>query len=141
MRSVLIVVLLSGVILSMVCSCATVSKDPLAPGGIRLLSMDVVGAGVEADVPFAINVFFETSDNSKIKRACFYEQGEEPLYFDAPDISYTTLGKKRAFQIRLPGLRAGFHRVECYVEYIRDGQTVKSNVVFTGITPKVGMGG
>ncbi len=141
MRSVLIVVLVSGIILLMVCSCASVSKEPLAPGGIRLLSMDVVGAGVEADVPFAINVLFEASDHPKIKRACFYEQGEEPLYFDALEISYATLGTKRTFQVRFPGLRAGFHRVECYVEYIRDGRTVKSNVIFTGITPKIGMGG
>ncbi len=141
MRSVLIVMLLSGIILSMVCSCATVSKEPLVPDEIRLLSMDVVGAGVDANIPFAVNVFFEASDNPKIKRVCFYEQGEEPLYFDALDISYATLGTKRVFQVRLPGLRAGFHRVECYVEYIRDGRTVKSNVIFTGITPKVGMGG
>jgi hypothetical protein len=35
--------------------------------------------------------------------------------------------------VYLPGLSAGSHRVECYAEYIRDGETRKTNVVFTQI--------
>ena len=44
-----------------------------------------------------------------------------------------TLGTKRAFQVYLPGISVGSHRVECYAEYIRDGETRKTNVVFTQI--------
>ncbi len=134
-------VLMLGLVLLLMFSCATVSKTPLSPGEVRLLSMDPLGAGVEANISFAMNVFFEASGNPNIKRACFYEAGEKPLWFDASDISYLTLGTKKGFQARHPGLRAGYHLVECYVEYRRDGQIVKSNVIFTGITPKVRVGG
>jgi len=141
MRSILITILLGGIVLSGVSSCATVSKAPLSPGEVRLLSMDAVGAGVEANSAFAVNVFFEAAGNPKIKRACFYESEEEPFCYDASDISYTILGTKRAFQVRFPGLNVGSHRVECYVEYIRDGEMRKTNVIFTQIITSVHVGG
>ncbi|MGZ6229874.1 MAG: hypothetical protein ACXWMO_03835 [Syntrophales bacterium] len=140
MRSILIAILLSGIVLLGISSCATVPKAPLASGEVRLLSMDIVGAGVEANSSFAVNVFFEAAGNPKIKRACFYESGEEPSCFDSSDISYLTLATKRAFQVYLPGLKAGSHWVECYAEYVRDGETRKTNVVFTQITPGVHVG-
>ena len=133
MRPILLTILLSGIVLLGIYSCATVSKAPLAPGELRLLSMDVVGAGVEADSSFAVNVFFEASGSPQIKRACFYESGEEPSCFESSDISYLTLGTKRAFQVYLPGVGVGSHRVECYVEYTRDGKIQRTNVVFTQI--------
>jgi len=133
MRSILIAILLSGIVLIGASSCATLPKAPLASGEVRLLSMDVVGAGAKANSSFAVNVFFEAAGNPKIKRACFYESGEEPFCYDASDISYATLGTKRAFQVYLHGLNVGSHRVECYAEYIRDGETRKTNVVFTQI--------
>ena len=136
-RLILLTILLSGIVL-LGASCATVSKAPLAPGELRLLSMDVVGGGVEAYSSFAVNVFFEGPP--KIKRACFYESGEEPSCFDTSNISYLTLGAKRAFQVYLPGLSAGSHMVECYAEYIRDGETQKTNVVFTQIAAGVHVG-
>jgi len=135
MRSILIAVLLSGVVLLIASSCATVPTKPLASGELRLLSMDVVGSGgVEADVSFAVNVFFETAGKPEIKRACFYESGEEPYCFDVSALSYVTLGTKRAFQVYLPGIRVGSHWVECYVEYIRDGETRKTNAIATQIS-------
>ncbi len=141
MRSILLTILLSGIVLLGVSSCATVSKAPLAPGEVRLLTMDALGAGVDADIPFRVNVFFEASGNPKIKRACFYESGEESLCFDGSNISYLILGKERAFQVYLPGLKLGSHRVECYVEYIQNGETRKTNVVFTQITTSIHVGG
>jgi len=140
MRSISIAILLSGIVLLGASSCATVSKAPLAPGEVRLLSMDIVGAGVEANSSFAVNVFFEASGHPRIERACFYESGEEPSCFDSSDISYLTLATKRAFQVYLPGLSAGSHMVECYAEYIRDGETRKTNVVFTQIIAGVHVG-
>jgi hypothetical protein len=133
MRSILITVLLSGVVLLIASSCATVPKEPLASGEVRLSSIDVLGSGIEANSSFAVNIFFEASGKPEIKRACFYESGEEPSCFDASDASYVTLGTKRAFQVYLPGISVGSHRVECYAEYIRDGETRKTNVVFTQI--------
>jgi len=57
MRSVLIGMLLSGIVLSMACSCATVPKEPLAPGEIRLLSMEALGSGIKEGGAFPVNVF------------------------------------------------------------------------------------
>jgi hypothetical protein len=133
MRSLLMTVLSSGIILSVALSCATVPKEPLASGEVRLLSIDVLGSGVEANASFAVNIFFEAAGKPEIKRACFYESGEGPYCFDVSDVSYVTLGTKRAFQLYLPGVNVGSHRVECYAEYIRDGETRKTNVVFTQI--------
>ncbi len=133
MRSLWIAFLLGGIVLSGVSSCATTSKAPLASGEVRLISMDAVGAGVEANAAFAVNVFYEAAGKPEIKRAWFFESGDKPSCFDLSDRSYLTLGTKTAFQVYLPGLNAGPHRVECYAEYVRDGETRKTNVIFTQI--------
>ncbi len=130
----LLAILLGGIILLGAFSCATVPKEPLASGEVRLSSIDVVGAGIQAHSSFAVNVFFEATGYPKIKRFCFNELREEPSCFDSSDISYLTLGTKRAFQVYLPGLNAGTHMVECYAEYIRDGETRKTNVIITQFT-------
>ncbi len=133
MRSMPVIIFLSGVVLLGASSCATMPKEPLASGEVRLLSMNVVGAGLEAYSSFAINVFFEAAGNPKIKRVCFYESRRLQYCFDESDVSYFTLGTKRAFQVRLPGIGPGSHRVECYAEYLRDGEIRRTNVVFTQI--------
>ena len=133
MRSILITVLLSGVVLLIASSCATVPKEPPASGEVRLLSIDVLGSGIEANASFAVNIFFEAAGKPEIKRVCFYESGEEPSCFHVSDVSYLTLGTKNALQVYLPGVSVGSHRVECYAEYIRDGETRKTNVIFTQI--------
>ncbi len=130
----LLTILFSGIVLLGISSCATVPKKPLAPGEVRLLSMNAVGAGVEANSAFAVNVFFESADDPKIKRACFYEQGEKPSCFDLSVASYMSLGTKKAFQVYLPGISGGPHRLECFAEYVLDGERRKTNVVFTQIT-------
>ena len=114
-------------------SCATMPMEPLASGEVRLLGMDVLGAGIEANASFAVNIFFEFAGTPEITRVCFYESGVEPYCFDASDVSYMTLGTKKAFQVYLPGINVGPHRIECYAEYIRNGETRKTNVVFTQI--------
>ena len=133
MGSIGVAALLSGIVLLGVSSCATMSKAPLAPGEVRLLSMDVVGAGLEAYSSFAVNVFFQAAEDPKIKRACFYELRWGKYCSDISEASYFSLGTKRAFQVRLPGIGPGSHRVECYAEYIRDGMTRTTNVIFTQI--------
>jgi hypothetical protein len=130
MRSILLTVLLGGVVLLGASSCATVPKEPLASSEVRLLSIDVLGGGIKANASFAVNIFFESVGNTEIKRVCFYESREEPYCFD---VTYATFGMKRFFQVHLPGINAGSHRVECYAEYIRDGEIRKTNVVFTQI--------
>jgi len=131
MRSVLIGMLLSGIVLSIASSCVTVPKKPLAAGEIRLLSMEALGAGVKEGAAFPVNVFFEGEGRAEIKRACFYES-EERQY--CSDVSYVTLGTKRAFQVYLPSTKAGSYRVECYAEYVRNGEIRRTNVIATQIS-------
>ena len=131
MRSVLIGMLLSGIVLSIASSCATVPKKPLAAGEIRLLSMEALGAGIKEGAAFPVNVFFEGEGRAEIKRACFYES-EERQY--CSDVSYVTLGTKRAFQVYLPSTKAGSYRVECYAEYVRNGEIRRTNVIATQIS-------
>ncbi len=133
LRSILLPVLLCGIVLLGVSSCAPMSKVALAPGEVRLLSMNVIGAGLAAYTSFAVNIFYEASGNPEIKRACFYESGWGQYCSEVSDRSYFTLGTKRAFQMWLPGIGPGSHRVECYAEYIRDGEIRTTNVVFTQI--------
>jgi len=133
MRSIFITVLLSGVVLLIASSCATVPKEPLASGEVRLLSVDIVGSSIEAYVSFPVHIFFEAAGKPEIKRACFYEDGEGPSCFDVSGYSYLTIATKRAFQVYLPAVNVGSHEVECYAEYIRDGETRKTNVVVTQI--------
>ncbi len=131
MRSVLIGLLMSGIVLSMASSCATVPKEPLAPGEIRLLGMEPLGSGIKEGSAFPVNVFFEGEGRVEIKKACFYESKERQY---CSDVSYVTLGTKRAFQVYLPSTKAGSYRVECYAEYLRNGEVRKTNVVATHIS-------
>ena len=131
MRSVLIGMLLSGIVLSIASSCATVPKEPLAPGEIRLLSMEALGSGIKEGAAFPVNVFFEGEGRVEIKRACFYES-EERQY--CSDVSYVTWGTKRVFQVYLPSTKAGSYRVECYAEYVRNGEIRRTNVIATQIS-------
>ena len=133
MKSMLKAVLIAGVVLSVVSSCATVPREPLASGEVRLLNIRVPGAGIAEYTSFAVNIFFETVGNPHIKRFCFFESKEEPYCFDVSDVSYSILGGKTAYQVYLPGFRIGSHKVECYAEYTRDGETRKTNVIFTQI--------
>jgi hypothetical protein len=131
MRSVLIGILLSGIVLSMGSSCVTVPKEPLAPGEVRLLSMEALGSGIKEGSAFPVNVFFEGEGKVEIKKACFYESKEKQF---CSDVSYLTLGKKKAFQVYLPSTKAGSYRVECYAEYIRNGEIRKTNVIAAQIS-------
>jgi hypothetical protein len=130
-------VLVGGAIVLFVFSCVTVPKKPLASGELRLLSMDVVGSGVDANTSFPINVFFESAGTPEIKRACFYESGEETFCFD---VSLATFGTKRYFQVYLLGMNVGSHTVECYAEYIHGGEIQKTNVITTRISVGVAAG-
>ena len=134
MKSISLTILLSGIVLLGASSCATIPKTPLVSGEVRLLSMNIVGAGLEAHSSFAINIFYEAAGNPEIKRVCFYETRRWWQYCsDVSDISYFTFGTKRAFQVWLPGIDPGSHRVECYAEYVRDGEIRRTNVIFTQI--------
>ena len=130
MRSKLITILLSGIVLSVALSCATVPKESLVQGKVRLLSIDVPGSGIKGSSTFAVNIFFEAFGEPEIRKACFYGLGEGPYCLE---VTYANFGTKRFLQVQLPGIRPGSYRAECYAEYIRDGEVRKTNVITTQI--------
>jgi hypothetical protein len=130
LRSKLITILLSGIVLSVALSCAMVPKESLPKGEVRLLSMDVPGSGIKGNSTFAVNIFFEAVGEPEIRKACFFGLGEELYCFD---VAYATFGTKRFLQVQLPGIRPGSYRAECYAEYIRDGEVRKTNTITTQI--------
>ncbi len=131
MPSRVIVMLISGIILSIGVSCATVPKEPLTPGEVRLLSMEIVGSGIKGGAAFPVDVFFEGKGEVEITKACVYESKERQ---NCSAVFYTTLGTKRVFQVVVPGVPAGSYRVECYAEYIRNGETRRTNVIATHVS-------
>ena len=132
MRSILIVFLMGGVVLSVVSSCATVPTGPLAPGEVRLLSINVRGnEPIGRYISYAVDIVFEAKGEPQIKRACFYWSGDGPRCFEVTNVSFESW---RDFELYLPGLASGSYRLECYAEYIRDGETRRTNVVGTQIS-------
>ena len=104
----------------------TVPKESLAPGGVRLLSINLPGAGIKANITFPVNVFFEAVGEPEIQRACFYGLWRGPY---CSRVSYTIVGGKKTIQVHLPGVNPGSHRVECCIEYIQGGEIRRTNVI------------
>jgi hypothetical protein len=130
MRSVLIPILMGGVVL-LASSCATVPTQPLGPGEVRLLKIDVLrGEPISMSVSYTVDIAFEANGKPEIRQACFYLSGDGPSCFSVTDVSF---GLPGAFKVRLPGLDLGSYRLECYAEYTRDEETVKTNMVGTQI--------
>lgn len=49
------------------------------------------------------------------------------------NITYAAYGAKKAFQVHLPGVNTGLHRVECYIEYIQGEEIRRTNVIATQV--------
>ena len=131
MKSLFIGVLMGGVILLVVSSCATVPTRPLAPGEVRLLGIDFRGGrGIEAYESIVANISFEAEGKPEIKKACFDLSGEGSNCFDA---MYVTFGPQRTFQVQLPGMAPGSYAVTYDAEYIQNGETRKTNAITTQI--------
>ena len=77
MRSILIAVLVGGVVILSISSCATVPKEPLASGELRLLSMQVpMKEDIKVNFPFMANINFEADSKPEIRTACFSFSGD-----------------------------------------------------------------
>jgi len=128
-RSLLMIVLMGGAILLGACSSATVSKEPLSEGELRLLSasLPVVGV-VKTGLPFEIKVKFIADGRPRITRACFTWSGEGPdcHMVDPKDV---TFGPPGEFTVRLYPSSFGNTRAECFVEYYQGTKILRTNVV------------
>jgi len=126
MKRVLIPILMSVAILLAISSCATVRK-----GELRLLRMEVPESErLRTNVQFWVRINFEADGNPEIRRACFFWSGDGPYCVNVKDVEY---GSIAYFQVPLYA-RFGSDSLQCYVEYVRDGKTQRSNAVATFVT-------
>jgi hypothetical protein len=138
-KSVLSIVFISGVVLVVISSCATTTigpdaslsigtKAPSRGGELKLLSMDIPQSGnLSADLEYWTTIRFETDAKPEIRRACFNFSGGGQSCADVQEKDVTYRSR--------PHFRVSIHvpvdskRIDCYAEYIRDGETRRTNTV------------
>ena len=131
MRSIWIAVLVGGVLILSISSCATVPTEPLASGELRLLNINVPQReDVKVNFPFAVNINFEADGKPEIRTACFYFSGDGPYCFKVTDVNY---GSPGMIKVQVRAKNSGSHSLESYVYYIKDGKVQPTNVVDTHI--------
>jgi hypothetical protein len=132
MKNVLSTVLMSIAVLLIISSCATVPKEPVGAGELRLLSMDIPPSGsLSAYVEYWVTVNFVAAGNPEIRRACFEFSGYSPECVDVEQ-RYVTYGSRAYFRVLLH-TPLGSGRLDYYAEYIRNGEVQRTNTVSTYI--------
>ena len=125
-RSVWIAVMIGGVVIFSISSCATVPTEPLASGELRLLRIHAEKGDIRVNLPFVVNINFEAYGEPEIRTACFYFIGDGPYCSKVMDVSYGSPGTIKAhFWTK----NSGSHTLEGYVFYVRDGKNQPTNVV------------
>jgi hypothetical protein len=132
MKGILTPILICVAILLAISSCTIVRK-----GELRLLDMEIpYRERLRSDVQFWVRVNFEADGSPEIRRACFYWSGDGPYCVNVRDVVY---GSFAYFDVPLSA-RYGSSILQCYVEYIRDGEIQRSNAVasyVTGVNPTI----
>ena len=128
MKNVLPIVLMSVAVVLTIFSCATVPKEPLGAGELRLLGIEVPQMGtLSANVEYFVTINFEANGNPEINRACFYFSGDGRNCADVQRKD-TMYGPHANFRVPIH-VPLGSYRLECYAEYIRNGETQRTNTV------------
>jgi len=131
MKGVLTAILMSVVVLLAISSCATVPKEPLGPGELRLLGMDVPENGnLKVGILYRVTITFEADGKPEIRRVCFTWSGDAPRCVRVTNVAY---GSDASIEVPLSAL-PDTNRLECYVEYVRDGKVRRTNTVFSYVT-------
>ena len=130
MKSLLIGVFVGGVIVLMVCSCATVPKEPLGPGEVRLLSLDFPSE-VRKDSQYVVSIRFEAEGGPEISTVCIQWAGLGSKCTKALDYGN---GLLRA-DVLAPAT-PGSYKVKAQVYYVRNGKVEQSNIVETPVDVK-----
>ncbi len=120
-------------LLIVVSSCATSStekKEPLAPGELRLTGIEFPDIGrVKQSVRYMVNIRFESDGQVEMRRACVYWDERGPACFPVADVHY---GERKIWaDVATPAL--GYYLFKAYVLYVRDGKTIRSNMVETPV--------
>lgn len=129
MRSILITVLLSGVVLLIASSCVTVPKEPLASGEVRLLSIEVPASGnLVVGLSYNICFTFDADGKPEMSRACCYWSGnpDRQYCYKVKNVKYGSPGN---FSVDLSPPYPDQQRLKCYVDYVRDGKRQRTNAV------------
>ena len=123
-------ILMSIAILLAITSCATVSKEPLAPGQLRLLGASMAGSGVAfRGTPAEVKITFQSDSKPNIRRICFTRPGEEQACYGVrpKDVEY---GSPGSITVMVPPpAKTGPSRVDCFVEYWQDSKVLRTNVI------------
>lgn len=119
---------LTGVIvLLLISSCATVPKEPLTSGELRLLSMQVpMKEDIKVNFPFVVNIQFEADGKPEIRTACLSFSGDGPYCSKVTDVNY---GSPGTIKVQVRAKNSGSLALESYVYYLRDGKVQPTNVV------------
>jgi len=126
MKGLLNSILMSAAILLAISSCTTVGK-----GELRLLNIGVPENGrLRTNEQFWVRINFEADGNPEIRKACFYWSGDGPYCVNVKDVKYGSLAY---FDVPLSA-RPGSNSLQCYVEYVRDGNIQRSNAVASFVT-------
>jgi len=133
MKSLLAGFLVTLVLLFMVASCATVSteqSEPIAPGGLRLLSVQFPETvRIRQNAKYPLNIKFESDGKVEVRRACLFWDDRGPNCFGITDVNYG--GGIIKADVATPD--RGYYVMKCYVLYIRNGNTIRSNFVETTV--------
>jgi hypothetical protein len=128
MKGLLNSILMSAAVLLAISSCATVSKEPLGPGELRLLSMDVPDNGnLRISIQYRVRVKFKADGNPEIRRACISWSGDGPNCVRVKDVKY---GSDAYVEVPIYA-RLGQNRLDCYVEYVQDGKIRRTDTVIS----------
>jgi hypothetical protein len=129
MKSLLAGFLVTLVMLFMVSSCATVSteqKEPLAPGELRLLETHFAEmTRIRQNAKYSLEIKFESDGNVEVRRACLYWDDRGPNCFGVKGVSYG----ERIIRTDVSTPPSGYYIMKCYVLYVRNGNTIRSNMV------------
>jgi hypothetical protein len=132
MRFILVAILMTGIVLSVVSSCATVPTGPLASGEVRLLSMDVPEKErIRAKSRYDVIINFQADGKPEIETACFSWSGDEPRCYKPKEVKF---GSPGTIKVQLYTFNPAEYILKGYVVYIREGKTQKSNVVGSAIS-------
>ena len=126
MKGVLASILTTVALLLAISSCATVPEGPLEPGEMRLLSLEVPENGnLKVNVAYPVAIKFKAEGRPEVRRACFTWNGDGPRCNRIKDVKY---GSEASLDV-LFYAPMGYYRLECYVEYVRDGKVRRTNIV------------
>jgi hypothetical protein len=129
MRSIFVTILTGGVVLLLISSCATVPTEPLSPGEVRLLGLQITGDPV-VNIAVRVKVLFEADGRPEIRRACVTWSGDTQSCVKVSDVEY---GSPGSFSVWLVPRQRGSLVLQCYAEYPREGKAWPSNKVSTPV--------